>query len=72
MSLFCPGEEYLKRASVPSGPKKLDHNELDACEGVPESVLASVRGSGPREHGTDELILPRRGIFEACKRAERA
>ena len=31
---------------MPSVPKKLDHNELGMCESVPESVLASVLGSG--------------------------
>ena len=42
----------MRRASVPSVPKKLDHNELGACESVPESVLASVPGSGPGGHET--------------------
>ena len=37
---------------MPSVPKKLDHNELGACESVPESVLASVPGSGPGDHET--------------------
>jgi hypothetical protein len=44
--VFVPGRGYLKRASVTSVPKKLDHNELGVCESVPESVLASVLGSG--------------------------
>ena len=42
----------MRRASVPSVPKKLDHNELGACESVPEGVLASVPGSGPGDHET--------------------
>ena len=50
--LLWPGGEYLKRAGVPSVPKKLSHNGLGVCESVPESVLASVPGSGPWGHGT--------------------
>jgi hypothetical protein len=47
--VFVPGRGYLKRASVPSVPKKLSHNGLGACESVPESVLASV--PRPEDHG---------------------
>src|SRR6266581_4864252 len=50
--LLWPGGEYLKRAGVPSVPKKLSHNGLGVCESVPESVLASVPCRGPRDHGT--------------------
>ena len=46
--VFVPGRGYLKRASVPSVPKKLSHNGLGACESVPESVLSSVPDSGAR------------------------
>src|SRR5213592_3066585 len=47
--LLGPGGEYLKRAGVPSVPKKLSHNGLGVCESVPESVLASVPCRGPRD-----------------------
>src|SRR5438132_10210479 len=50
--LLWPGGEYLKRAGVPSVPKKLSHNGLGVCESVPESVLASVPCREPRDHGT--------------------
>src|SRR6266704_695133 len=50
--LLWPGGEYLKRAGVPSVPKKLSHNGLGVCESVPESVLASVPCRGPPDHGT--------------------
>src|SRR5437870_1424584 len=43
---------YLRRASVPSVPKKLGHNELGVCESVPESVLASVPRQRATGHGT--------------------
>src|SRR5881396_2340218 len=50
--LLWPGGEYLKRAGVPSVPKKLSHNGLGVCESVPEGVLASVPGSGRRDQRT--------------------
>jgi hypothetical protein len=43
-------ELILKRASVPSVPKKLSHNGLDACESVLEIVLAGVSKNGLRDH----------------------
>src|SRR5438094_7936861 len=50
--LLWPGGEYLKRAGVPSVPKKLSHNGLGVCESVPENVLASVPCRGPRDERT--------------------
>ena len=44
----------MRRASVPSVAKKLSHNGLGVCESVPEGVLASVPGSGPRDHPETE------------------